>query len=169
MSKVLTTLLAAMTDGTLRCGSLGHVRYCWYSSRLRLCFSFAHQAPNIPSISSETSSAVSDRGVYTSNSTAGYVSGYDVNYPSWGQSAEQAWGGIGETNGQGILTRAFISGGWTWTGHDYRGEPTPDGWPDVNSHFGIVDAAGFPKDRFYWYQAWFMPRTPMVYLFPHWK
>ena len=50
-------------------------------------------------------------GRYINNSTAGFVSGYDVNYPSWGQSAEQAWGGIGESNNQGILTRAFISGG----------------------------------------------------------
>jgi beta-galactosidase len=59
----------------------------------------------------------------------------------------QAWGGVGVANGQGILTRPFISGGWTWTGFDYRGEPTPDSWPDVNSHFGIMDMCGFPKDR----------------------
>lgn len=67
------------------------------------------------------------------------------------------------------MTLPFISGGWTWTGHDYRGEPTPYGWPDVNSHFGIIDAAGFPKDRFFWYQAWYIPDTPLLYVFPHWK
>jgi len=127
------------------------------------------EAPLIPSISSETSSAVSDRGEYTNNATTGHVSGYDNNYPGWGQSAEQAWGGVGESNGQGILTRPFISGGWTWTGHDYRGEPTPYGWPDVNSHFGIIDAAGFPKDRFFWYKAWFIPETPFLWVFPHWN
>ena len=32
-----------------------------------------------------------------------------------------AWGGINEKNGDGILTKPFISGGWTWTGWDYRG------------------------------------------------
>lgn len=127
------------------------------------------QAPNIPSMSSETSSAVSDRGEYANNATTGHVSGYDVNYPGWGQSAQQAWGGVGESAGQGILTRPYLCGGWTWTGHDYRGEPTPYAWPDVNSHFGIVDAAGFPKDRFYWYSAWFKPQTPLLYLFPHWN
>lgn len=74
------------------------------------------QAPNIPSISSETSSAVSDRGEYANDAAGGHVSGYDSNYPGWGESAEQAWGGVGEGNGQGILTRPFISGGWTWTG-----------------------------------------------------
>lgn len=100
--------------------------------------------PNLPIISSETSSAVSDRGEYgptgsaswKGNATTGYVSGYDTQYPGWGQSAEMAWGGINEPNGEGILTRPFISGGWTWTGWDYRGEPTPYAWPNVNSHFG---------------------------------
>jgi hypothetical protein len=47
-------------------------------------------APGIPCISSETSSAVSDRGEYANNATTGHVSGYDNNYPGWGQSAEQA-------------------------------------------------------------------------------
>ncbi len=75
-------------------------------------------APLIPAISSETSSAVSDRGEYANNATAGHVCGYDNQYPGWGESAEQAWGGIGEGNKQGILTRPFIAGGWTWTGWD---------------------------------------------------
>jgi len=74
------------------------------------------KAPGIPIISSETSSAVSDRGEYVNNATSGHVSGYDSNYPGWGQTAEGAWGGIGEADGQGILTRQFVSGGWTWTG-----------------------------------------------------
>ena len=106
-----------------------------------------NQAPNIPSISSETSSAVSDRGEYANDAVGGHVSGYDTNEPSWGETAEGAWGGIGISNGQGILTRAFISGGWTWTGWDYRGEPTPYAWPDTNSHFGILDLCGFEKVR----------------------
>jgi len=46
-------------------------------------------------------------------------------------------------NGQGILTRPFISGGWTWTGWDYKGEPTPYSWPDINSHFGTLDIGGY--------------------------
>lgn len=70
-----------------------------------------NEANWIPDISSETSSAVSDRGEYVTNDTAGHVSGYDTNAPGWGQTAEGAWGGIGISNGQGILTRAFMSGG----------------------------------------------------------
>ena len=85
--------------------------------------------PNTPSISSETSSAVSDRGETTSDAKTGHVTGYDSDYPGWGQSAEMAWGGVNEKAQNGILTRPFISGGWTWTGWDYRGEPTPYAWP----------------------------------------
>jgi beta-galactosidase len=138
--------------------------------------------PNLPIISSETSSAVSDRGEYgpgnegwKGNATTGHVTGYDVNYPGWGQSAEMAWGGINEKGGEGILTRPFISGGWTWTGWDYRGEPTPYAWPNVNSHFGIMDMCGFWKDRTHWYASWFPtvnePATKDVHLhaFPHWN
>ena len=128
--------------------------------------------PHKPLISSETSSAVSDRAIYADDPAKGHVTGYDTEHPGWGQTAEGAWGGQGQKNGQGILTRDFMSGGFTWTGWDYKGEPTPDAWPDINSHFGIIDEAGFPKDRFYWYQAWFKKYGEgegMVHLFPHWS
>jgi beta-galactosidase len=119
---------------------------------------------------------VSDRGEYASNATSAHVDGYDDTAPGWGETAEGAWGGIGQSNGQGVFTRDFIAGGWTWTAHDYRGEPTPYAWPNVNSHFGIIDAAGFNKDRYYWYKAHnppvFTPSPPapptVLHVFPHW-
>ncbi|KAH8047960.1 arogenate dehydratase [Aureococcus anophagefferens] len=123
---------------------------------------------SMPFISSETSSAVSDRGEYASDAVAAHVSGYDTTAPSWGEVAEDAWGGVGEADAQGILTRPFISGGFTWTGFDYKGEPTPYSWPNINSHFGILDIAGFEKDRFYYYQSIFKPE-PVAHLFPHWN
>jgi hypothetical protein len=76
-------------------------------------------APQYPSISSETSSAVSDRGELHNNKTAGHVDSYDSvsdNKVPWGQTAEGAWGGVGIPSGQGILTRDYMSGGFTWTG-----------------------------------------------------
>ena len=71
-----------------------------------------HKAvPNVPSISSETSSAVSDRGYYAADdATTGHVKGYDSDHPGWGQTAEDAWGGVTEPANQGILTRAFVAG-----------------------------------------------------------
>ena len=89
-------------------------------------------APLKPMISSETSSAVSDRGEYVNNAATGHCSAYDNNFPGWGQTAEAAWGGIGEPDGVGILTAPYVSGGWTWTGYDYRGEPTPYSWPSAS-------------------------------------
>jgi hypothetical protein len=46
------------------------------------------------------------------------VTGYDTEAPSWGQTAEQAWGGINEPLNQGIFTRDYVSGGFVWTGFD---------------------------------------------------
>ena len=67
-----------------------------------------------------------------------------------------------------FAARPWLSGGFVWTGFDYRGEPTPYGWPCINSHFGILDTCGFPKDNFYYYQAWWSDQ-PVLHLLPHWN
>jgi beta-galactosidase len=119
-----------------------------------------HRAhPRQPLFGSETASAVGTRGVYENDRERGYVSAYDVNAPDWGDSAEKAWRALGE--------REFMAGGFVWTGFDYKGEPTPYGWPCVNSHFGIMDICGFPKDSYYYYQAWWSGK-PVLHLLPHW-
>ena len=64
--------------------------------------------------------------------------------------------------------RMAAPGGFAWTGFDYRGEPTPYGWPSINSQFGIVDMCGFPKDNFYYYKAWW-GTEPVLHVFPHWN
>ena len=40
--------------------------------------------------------------------------------------------------------------------------------PSRSSYFGIVDLAGFPKDRYYLYQSRWRPDLPMVHILPHW-
>ena len=40
--------------------------------------------------------------------------------------------------------------------------------PSRSSYFGIVDLAGFPKDRYYLYQARWRPDLAMAHLVPHW-
>lgn len=121
-------------------------------------FHAAH--PRTPLYGSETASTVSDRGVYQTDPPKGYVSAYDVNHTEWAYSAESAWRPIAE--------RPWMAGGFVWAGFDYRGEPTPYGWPCVNSHFGILDMCGFPKDNFYYYQARWGGK-PVLHLFPHWN
>lgn len=116
--------------------------------------------PELPMYGSETASTVSTRGIYANDPVKGYVSAYDVNFPGWAATAEAAWKPIGE--------RPWMAGGFVWTGFDYKGEPTPYGWPCINSHFGILDICGFPKDNFYWYKAWW-GTTPVVHVLPHWN
>jgi len=83
-----------------------------------------------------------------------------VNAPPWATTAEAWWSYFAD--------RPWLSGGFVWTGFDYRGEPTPYGWPCINSHFGILDTCGFPKDLFYYYQSWWTTNT-VLHLLPHWN
>ncbi len=122
--------------------------------------SFHASNPGWPIIGTETSSQVTDRGIYTNDAVNGYVWGYDLNPVGWGEAAEVWW--------PYYDARPWASGGFSWTGFDYRGEPTPYGWPCINSHFGTLDTCGFGKDNFYYYQAnWTF--KPVLHVFPHWN
>ncbi|HEY3839714.1 MAG TPA: beta-galactosidase GalA [Bryobacteraceae bacterium] len=122
--------------------------------------SYHRDHPQQPMIGTETASTVSTRGIYANDKEKGYVSAYDVNYPPWATTAENWWSIYN--------SRTFLAGGFAWTGFDYRGEPTPYGWPCINSHFGIMDVCGFPKDNFFYYQAWWGSKS-VLHLFPHWN
>ena len=92
------------------------------------------------------------------------VSGFDIEAPPWAYCPDV------EFEAQDRLTN--VAGEFVWTGFDYLGEPTPYGdnrdWPSRSSYFGIVDLAGFPKDRFYLYQSrW--TKAPVLHLLPHWN
>lgn len=62
----------------------------------------------------------------------------------------------------------FVAGGFVWTGWDHLGEPTPY-YSARSSYCGIIDLAGFKKDRFYLYQSRWRPELPMVHILPHWN
>jgi beta-galactosidase len=111
-------------------------------------------------IGSETASTVATRGSYQTDKLRNWVSAYDANHPAWAELAEEWW--------KFYAARQWLCGGFAWTGFDYRGEPTPYGWPSINSQFGIVDMCGFPKDNFYYYQAWW-GHEPVLHLLPHWN
>jgi beta-galactosidase len=121
---------------------------------------FHKQFPTQPMVGTETASTVSTRGIYENDPVRGYVSAYDLNFPPWAAKAETWW--------KIYDARPFIAGGFAWTGFDYRGEPTPYNWPCISSHFGIMDICGFPKDNYFYYQAWWGDK-PVLHLFPHWN
>ena len=111
--------------------------------------------------SSEDTSSFMSRGVYETNEDQHVKDGYDDQHAGWGWYHRGAW--------KDIATRPFVAGGFTWTGFDYRGEPTPYGWPSVTSCFGIMDLCGFPKAAFYMHQAMYVGDRPILHLIPHWN
>ena len=120
---------------------------------------FHKKYPKRPIYGSETSSAISTRGEYATDPLRNTVNSYDGVVP-WGETPEGWWKFYGE--------REWTAGGFAWTGFDYRGEPTPYGWPSINSQFGILDMCGFPKDYYYYYKAWWR-KERSVHVFPHWN
>ncbi|MBS1604342.1 MAG: DUF4982 domain-containing protein [Bacteroidetes bacterium] len=116
--------------------------------------------PDQPIIGTEVASTVSTRGVYETDTVNAYVPDYDSVYPPWASTAEQWW--------KIAAGREWMMGGFAWTGFDYRGEPTPYRWPDINSHFGIMDMCGFPKTVYYYYQSWWTDKD-VLHIAPHWN
>ncbi len=98
------------------------------------------------------------------------LSSYDIIAPGWAYCPDV------EFTYQDRLPS--VLGEFVWTGFDYIGEPTPyfngepseysHDWPSHSSYFGMVDLAGFPKDRYYLYQSVWTTQ-PMVHLLPHWN
>ena len=153
---------------------------------------------NLPLFGSETASCISSRGEYFfpvgTNKNGGkadfQMSSYDLYAPPWATPPD--W----EFHGQDEFP--YVGGEFVWTGFDYLGEPTPYNAdtsnllnftdpdektrmakeleeigkirvPSRSSYFGIIDIAGFKKDRFYIYQARWRPDFPMAHILPHWN
>ncbi len=116
--------------------------------------------PDKPVMGTETVSAVGTRGIYVTDPKKGYVGSYDP-YTTTGRASAEGWWSFCDA-------REWMSGGFVWTGFDYRGEPSPNQWPNISSQYGIVDTCGFPKDSFFYYQSWWTEK-PVLHLFPHWN
>lgn len=126
-------------------------------------------------VSSETASALSSRGTYifpvyngisapVSDSTGGdpknrYVSAYELYTAAFGASADKVFASQDK--------HPYVAGEFVWSGWDYLGEPTPY-YSARSSYSGIIDLAGFKKDRFYLYQSRWRPGLPMAHILPHW-
>ena len=111
-------------------------------------------------LGSEEASTLCTRGIYTNDTVRGDMCDYDLYPPDWGATAEKWW--------KFYAARQWLAGAFVWTGFDYRGEPTPYSWPCINSHFGIMDVCGFPKNNFFYYQAWWSDND-VLHIAPHWN
>ncbi len=137
---------------------------------------FHKKFPDKVILSSETASAASSRGIYLfpvtqevsspiregigGDSKIHQVSSYELYAVDFGASADKVFSSIDR--------HPFVAGEFVWNGFDYLGEPTPY-YEARSSYTGIIDLAGFKKDRFYLYQSQWRPDFPMVHILPHWN
>lgn len=137
---------------------------------------FREAWPDKPILSSENAAAVSSRGEYLFPVADGIsapvadgaggdpetlqVSAYELYTAPFGSSADKVF--------RSLAQHPYVAGGFVWSGWDYLGEPTPY-YGARSSYFGVIDLAGFPKDRFYLYQAHWRPELPMAHILPHWN
>lgn len=108
----------------------------------------------------EEGSTVATRGIYVTDNAKHYRAAYDMPQNENSFSIEQGWKHYAE--------RPYLAGMFIWTGFDYRGEPTPFGWPSNTSLFGMLDNCGFPKDDAYYLKSWWMDK-PVLHILPHWN
>ncbi len=127
-------------------------------------------------LSSETVSAFSSRGIYLfpvtkeisspvrdgrgGDSEIRQVSSYELYAVDFGSSADKVFLYQDQN--------PFVAGQFVWTGWDHLGEPTPY-YQSRSSYCGIIDLAGFKKDRFYIYQSYWRPELPAAHILPHWN
>lgn len=137
---------------------------------------FHSQFPEKLILSTETASAFSSRGTYLfpvtkeisspvrdgrgGESKICQVSSYELYAVDFGSSADKVF--------ESLEQHPVVAGEFVWNGFDYLGEPTPY-YEARSSYSGIIDLAGFRKDRFYLYQAHWRPKLPMVHILPHWN
>ncbi|KAE8153446.1 glycoside hydrolase superfamily [Aspergillus avenaceus] len=127
-------------------------------------------------LGSEVASALSLRGSFVFpvtpynsapvNDTSGgdsdtlAVSAYELYTAQPGSAADRVFKAQDE--------HSFVAGGFVWAGWDYIGEPY---WCETcrSGYYGIIDLAGFKKERFWLYQAHWKSILPMAHIIPHWN
>jgi len=137
---------------------------------------FHKQFPEKVILSTETAASLSSRSVYLfpvtnkvsdfvrdgrgGDSKIRHVNAYELYAADFGASPDKVFASIDR--------HPFVAGQFVWSGWDYLGEPTPY-YESRSSYFGIIDLAGFKKDRFYLYQSKWRPDYPMAHILPHWN
>lgn len=146
---------------------------------------------HLSGFSSESSSTMSSRSEYFPRKF--HVSSYDLNEPGWGGLPDQEFAALDRYP---AICGEFVWTGFDYLGEPTpfnsdktvllnhaaavskeelkkqeeelkkieQNRPT-----SRSSYFGIVDLAGFPKDRYYLYQSRWRPDYPMVHILPHWN
>jgi beta-galactosidase len=158
---------------------------------------FHETNPDIPILASSSAGTYSSRGEYLFPVSEGkdygrisfQVSSYDLYAPNFGRTPDAEFNALAQN--------PFVAGEFVLAGFDFLGDATPYNdelrglidfhreeeraaaeqeltetkrlkCPSRSSYYGIFDLAGFPKDRYYLYQAHWRPDYPMAHILPHW-
>ena len=122
-----------------------------------------HRAhPRTPMFGSETANTKTTRGTYENDSVNGWASCYNLVDEKIPNNFSP---GICNSGWPAVATNDFMSGSFTWTGFDYKGEPNPFGWPDISNNTGLMDVCGFPKDKYFYLKSCWSDKA-MVHLLP---
>ncbi len=116
--------------------------------------------PNQPMWGTEEGSTRATRGIYVDDPVRHYLAAYDRKPNPSFYSIEDSW--------KYYVARDYLAGMLIWTGFDYRGEPSPFGYPSTGSLFGMMDQCGFPKDNVYYLKSWWTDQTTL-HILPHWN
>jgi beta-galactosidase len=120
-----------------------------------------HQAhPDQPIVGTEMGSTVTTRGIYVKDTINNYVPDQDITAPWWASTAETWWTWLNQTT----IGWAVLCGPVLITAVSRL----PYQWPNISSHFGIMDACGFPKNIYYYYQSWWTDKD-VLHISPHWN
>jgi len=126
--------------------------------------------PNGFFIATETSSSLSDRGIYHFPADSAIISTPDMHCSSFdncGSCYDRPATMITQTTWRAVKETPYVAGLFVWTGFDYLGEPVYP-YPAISSSYGILDLCGFPKDVFYFYKSQWTSE-PVLHLLPHWN
>ncbi|MBO0451779.1 sugar-binding domain-containing protein [Candidatus Enterococcus murrayae] len=132
------------------------------------------QHPELPIMSAESASYFSTRGIYKDNEEncqcSNFGSLFSMILPGKRQPEDPGAGGTAKPERvlKYLSQHQYMGGVFLWTAFDYYGEPSPFAWPAISSQFGIADLCGFPKDYYYYYQA-FWKKEPVLHIMPHWN
>ncbi len=146
---------------------------------------------SIPVFTSESASTLSSRGEYFPRRYQ--VTSYDTVEPGWASlpdrefeeldkypavAGEFVWTGfdyLGEPTPFNSDRSVLLNHTSTMTEEELAAERAKLEEMEKNrptarsSYFGIIDMAGFPKDRYYMYRSRWLPDVPTVHVLPHWN
>ena len=116
--------------------------------------------PKRPIYGSETASAISTRGVYSTDPLRNTVSAYDVSHPAGARRPKSGGSSTARASGRPAALPGPAS--------TIAASPRPTAGPPSTRSSASWTCADFPRTPSIYYKAWW-GKEPSLHLFPHWN